>query len=111
MKRSVYISGISCAILMLFGCIAKVMHWPGASPMIIISICLFCFWFLPMGLKNNYDLLPVKKMKTLHIVSLIVFAICMMGVLFKVMHWPGASVFLLLGLLLPFVVFLPVYLY
>jgi hypothetical protein len=35
----------------------------------------------------------------------------MMGVLFKVMHWPGASVFMLLGLLLPFIVFLPVYLY
>jgi hypothetical protein len=35
----------------------------------------------------------------------------MMGVLFKVMHWPGASIFLLLGLFLPFVVFLPVYLF
>ncbi|HWY10646.1 MAG TPA: hypothetical protein VN026_04930 [Bacteroidia bacterium] len=111
MKRSVYITGISCAILMLFGCISKVMHWPGAGPMIIVSVCLFCFWFLPMGIKNNYDLLPIKKMKTLHIVTFIVFSICMMGVLFKVMHWPGASIFLLLGLLLPFVVFLPVYLY
>ena len=96
---------------MLFGCISKVMHWPGAGPMIIVSVCLFCFWFLPMGIKNNYDLLPIKKMKTLHIVTFIVFSICMMGVLFKVMHWPGASIFLLLGLLLPFVVFLPVYLY
>jgi hypothetical protein len=35
----------------------------------------------------------------------------MMGVLFKVQHWPGASVFLLLGIPLPFVLFLPVYLY
>jgi hypothetical protein len=96
---------------MLFGCIAKVMHWPGASPMIIVSVCLFCFWFLPMGIKDNYDLLPVKKMKSLHVISFIVFAICMMGVLFKVMHWPGASIFLLLGLFLPFVVFLPVYLF
>jgi hypothetical protein len=111
MKRSVYVIGISCAILMLFGCIAKVMHWPGAGPMIIASVFLFCFWFLPAGLVNSYNSLPFKKMKPLHIVSFIVFSFCMMGVLFKIMHWPGASMFLLPGIMLPFVVFLPVYLY
>lgn len=111
MKRSVYITGISCAILMLLGCMAKIMHWPGASIMLVLSVFLFCFWFLPVGIKSNYDNLPVKKMKTLHIVSYLVFAICMMGVLFKIMHWPGASMFLLIGLLSPFVIFLPVYLY
>ncbi len=111
MKRSVYISGISCAILMLIGCISKIMHWPGASVMIIVSVFLFCFWFLPAGLMNSYQTLPLKKMKTLHIITFVVFALCMMGVLFKVMHWPGAGMFLFPGLMLPFVVFLPVYLY
>ncbi len=111
MKKSVYIAGISCAILILFGCIFKIMHWPGASVMIISSVSLFCFWFLPSALMNSYETMPLKKMKTLHIVSFVVFSVCMMGVLFKVMHWPGASVLLLLGILLPFIVFLPVYLY
>jgi len=111
MKRSVYITGISCTILMLVGCISKVMHWPGASPMIIISVFLFCFGFLPAGLMNSYKTLPLKKLKTLHIITFLVFSLCMMGVLFKIMHWPGAGLFLLPGLMLPFVVFLPVYLY
>jgi hypothetical protein len=111
MKRSVYITGISCAILMLFGCVAKIMHWPGAGVLLVVAVFLFCFGFLPMALKNSYDLLPLKKMKTLHVVAYLVFAVCMMGVLFKVMHWPGASMFLLVGLLSPFVIFLPVYLY
>lgn len=111
MKRSVYITGISCAILMLFGCIFKVMHWPGAGVMLVLSVFLFCFWFLPTALKNSYELLPFKKMKTLHVVSYLVFAVCMMGVLFKVMHWPGATLFLFVGILSPFVIFLPVYLY
>lgn len=111
MKRSVYISGISCAVLMLFGSVAKIMHWPGAGVLLVLAVFLFCFFFLPMALKNNYDLLPLKKMKTLHIVSYLVFAFCMMGVLFKVMHWPGAAMFLFIGLLSPFVIFLPVYLY
>ncbi len=111
MKKSVYITGICCAILMLFGCIFKIMHWPGANMMIIVSVFLFCLWFLPAALINNYNLLPLKKMKTLHVVTYFVFAICMMSVLFKIMHWPGASVLLFPGLLAPFVIFLPVYLY
>ncbi len=111
MKKSVYITGISCAILMLFGCVSKIMHWPGAGVMLVLAVFLFCFGFLPMALKNSYDLLPLKKMKTLHVISYLVFAVCMMGVLFKVMHWPGAAMFLLFGMLAPFVIFLPAYLY
>jgi hypothetical protein len=111
MKRSVYITGISCAILMLFGCVSKIMHWPGAGIMLILAVFLFCFGFLPLALKNSYDNLPLKKMRTLHIVSYLVFSVCMMGVLFKIMHWPGAAVFLFIGLLSPFVIFLPVYIY
>jgi hypothetical protein len=111
MKRSVYITGISCTILMLFGCIAKIMHWPGAGVMLVLSVFLFCFFFLPMAIKNNYEQLPIKKMKSLHVISFLVFAFCMMGTLFKIMHWPGAALFLLIGLLAPFVIFLPAYLY
>ena len=96
---------------MLVGCISKIMHWPGANPMILVSVLLFCFWFLPAGLMNSYNLLPLKKMKTLHIVSFAVFFICMLGVLFKVMHWPGAAILMPFGILLPFVLFFPVYLY
>lgn len=111
MKRFVYISGISCAISMLLGCISKIMHWPGANILLILAVFLFCFGFLPLALKNNYDLLPIKKMKTLHIVSYLVFVLCMMGTLFKILHWPGAAIFLFIGLLAPFLIFLPVYLY
>ncbi len=111
MKKSVYITGISCAILMLFGCVSKIMHWPGAGIMLVLAVFLFCFVFLPMALKNSYDNLSLRKMKTLHVVSYLVFAFCMMGVLFKIMHWPGAVMFLFVGILSPFAIFLPVYLY
>ncbi len=111
MKKSVYFPGIACTILMLFGCMFKIMHWPGANIMLTISILLFCFYFLPAALMNSYKSQETPKHKTLHIITFIVFSICMMGVLFKVMHWPGAGVFLMIGLPLPFVLFLPVYLY
>ena len=111
MKKSVYYPGIACTILMLFGCMFKIMHWPGASVTLTVSILLFCFYFLPAALVNSYKSQETPKYKTLHIITFIVFSICMMGVLFKVMHWPGAGAFLIIGLPLPFVLFLPVYLY
>jgi hypothetical protein len=110
MKKSIYISGISCAILMLMGCLFKVMHWPGAGVMLVMAVTLFCLYFLPMALMNSYKE-GENKSKTLHITTYFVFFICMSGVLFKIMHWPGAAYFLFPGILLPFVVFFPVYLY
>lgn len=111
MKKSVYFPGIACTILMLFGCMFKIMHWPGASIMLILSVFLFCFYFLPVALIKGYKSQEIPKYKTLYIITYIVFSICVMGVLFKVMHWPGAGMFLMIGLPLPFVLFLPAYLY
>lgn len=112
MKKSVYISGIACTLFMLLGCLLKIMHWPGANILLILSTVLFCFFFLPAALTGSYTAQPEnKRMKLLHIVTYVVFFIGMMGTLFKIMHWPGASLFLVLGLPLPFILFLPVYLY
>jgi hypothetical protein len=111
MKKSVYFTGIASAMLMLFGCMFKVMHWPGANIMLILSVFLFCFYFLPVALIANYKSQEISKHKALHIITFIVFFMSVMGVLFKVLHWPGAAIFLIVGLPTPFVVFLPVYLY
>lgn len=87
----------------------KIQHWPGANVLLIASVLTFCFFFLPIALIDSYQ--RMNKYKALHIITFVVFCICMMGVLFKVMHWPGAGIFLLIGLPLPFVAFLPAYLY
>src|ERR1035437_382096 len=111
MKKLIYISGIASANLMMFGSLFKVQHWSGGNVLITLATFLFCFIFLPSALISSYHGQEQKKYKWLYIVTFIVFFISMMGVLFKVMHWPGAAMFLLLGIPLPFVVFLPVYLY
>jgi hypothetical protein len=111
MKKSIYFPGIVCTTLMLFGCMFKIMHWPGANIMLILSVFLFCFYFLPVALIANYKGQESPKNRSLHIVTFVVFFICVMGVLFKVMHWPGAGMLLIISLPLPFVLFLPVYLY
>ena len=96
---------------MLFGCMFKVMHWPGASVMIVAAVVLFCLVFLPSAMMHSKREQKEKNRSTLHLVSYIVYAACMISVLFKVMHWPGAGALLFIGVLFPFLVFLPLYLY
>lgn len=110
MKKLIYISGIACANLMLVGALLKSLHLPGASIFLMVSILLFCFGFLPISLVNSYKNQVEKKYKTLYIITFVVFSLVFLGALFKILHWPGAGLFLLVGTLLPFVLFLPAYL-
>lgn len=111
MKKLIFISGIVSANLMLFGAMFKVMHWPGAGVMLVLAIAIFSLWFLPASLIKSYKSQEVKKYKSLYIVTFFVFFVVILGALFKVMHWQGAGLFLIVGVPLPFVVFLPVYIY
>ncbi|OFX20936.1 MAG: hypothetical protein A2033_19695 [Bacteroidetes bacterium GWA2_31_9] len=111
MKKIIFISGIASANLMLLGSIFKIMHWPGANILLTLAIAIFGLWFLPKALINSYKNQEVKKYKSLYIISFIVFFVVILGALFKIMHWPGAGIFLMVGIPLPFVLFLPVYIY
>ena len=111
MKKLVYISGIVIAILILFGSAFKALHFPGANIMLVLGIVLFSFWFLPSALISSYKSQEVRKYKWLHIATFISFFIVLIGAMFKVMHWHGAGLLLLIGIPVPFVLFLPVYLY
>lgn len=111
MKKTIYYLGIASANILFVGALFKTMHWPGASILLTVAIFLFCFGFLPSSLINVYRNNDEKSAKWLYIVTFIVFAFCLVGALFKIMHWPGAGILLLVGVPLPFVLFLPVYLY
>jgi hypothetical protein len=111
MKKLIYFLGILTANLILFGSLFKIQHWPGASALIISGLLLCCFIFLPLALWSSYHNSEEKKYGSLYLVTFIVFFTGLMGSLFKIEHWPGAAAFLLIGIPLPFILFLPVYLY
>lgn len=110
MKKLIYISGIVAVNLMMIGAFCKAMHWPGANIILILAIFIFCILFLPSALISSFKTQEVKKYKWLYIVTFIVFFINLAGALFKVLHWQGAGLILIVALPLPFVLFLPVYL-
>ncbi|NOQ24159.1 MAG: hypothetical protein GQ564_02255 [Bacteroidales bacterium] len=109
MKKLIYISGIILINLQLAGVIFKVNHWPGAGILLTLSIILMVFYFFPIALVNSYKQHKNKSQLHLYLIAYLTIAFTSLGMLFKIMHWPYASIFLLIGLPLPFVLFLPFY--
>jgi len=110
MTRSIYISGIIALNLFMFGALFKILHWPGAGWLIIFGIVTFSCWSLPAALINNFRN-SGKKHTWIYITVFISVFIDLIGAMFKIQHWTGAGWFILVGVPLPFVLFLPVYIY
>ncbi|MCF8457001.1 MAG: hypothetical protein K9H62_13815 [Bacteroidales bacterium] len=110
MKKILYISGIVAVNLLLLGALMKILHWPGANILLILSIATFVFWFIPASLINHFRSLEKPANPTLHILVFVVCLLDFVGALFKILHWPGANWLMIVGIPAPFILFLPVYL-
>jgi hypothetical protein len=110
MKKIMMISGIISVALMTMGIVLKFLHMPGASVGIVLGIGVISFVFFPLMF-----LLKIKEQNNLKDKTLTglgtLSAICLtLGVLFKVMHWPGANMLSLIALVFLMCLYLPVYL-
>jgi len=110
MKKFIYIFGVVIINIFMFGALFKPMHWPGASILIVLALGLFSIVFLPMAFIQSYKD-NGKKYKSLYIAGFICCFITFIGAMFKIQHWPGAAWFLMIGIPLPFIYFLPLYVY
>ncbi|MBN1184878.1 MAG: hypothetical protein JXB49_21510 [Bacteroidales bacterium] len=111
MKKTIYIFGILTCLLIAAGIGLKVNHMAGAGIILTVSISFFILVFLPLALINNYKNLENKPGKGFYFLTYVTCFILYGATLFKIMHWPGASVILTIAISFPFVVFLPVFLY
>jgi hypothetical protein len=109
MKKTMLVSGVVAASFLTLGIILKFLHMPGAAVGIVLGIGLISFVFLPL-----LFLLKIKEQKETKnkvLIGLGTFAGILMalGILFKIMFWPGANMMALTSLLILLFVFLPVY--
>lgn len=110
MKKNILISGIICLNIFVIGAFLKVFHFPGANIAIIAGMVFFALGFLPAAFIDSYRGADKTK-KPLYIVGFVCTVTCILGAMCKIMHLPGSSLFLLIGIPLPFILFLPMYLY
>lgn len=110
MKNKLYYFGIICLLILFIGTMFKMMHWPAAGIIITIGFVLFALVFIPLALINSYKATKEKQKRVLYIISFLCIAVVCAGALFKIMHWPGATILMVIGVPMPFVLFLPAYL-
>jgi len=111
MKKFMYMLGTIAPSLLILGAFFKLQHWPGASILIVLGSFLLGAVYLPVfAMVSMRDTRKREKKvnKTLYVVGVITGFIFITGVLFKIMHWPGAGVALMVSVLLTVAVFIPV---
>jgi len=109
MKRTMIISAGITAFTFIAGAFFKIMHWPGASALILLSIITLCFVFLPiLFLFKTKETQSTRDRITIAVATVFGIAISL-ATLFKLMHWPGANMMWISSLGLLFFIFLPLF--
>ncbi|HLN22319.1 MAG TPA: hypothetical protein VK213_14595 [Bacteroidales bacterium] len=109
MKNKLYIAGLVNLMVILTGSLFKILHLPLAGILISIGIVCFAVFFLPAALISAYS--GSQKNGLLYAVTWVTCFVVFTAMLFKIMHWPFAGILLTLAIPLPYIVFLPVFLY
>ncbi len=109
MKRTLKITGLISAVLIVLGAILKTLHSPGAGLSIVLGFTIFSFIFIPLNIILTFrddQKISNRIVMTLGMVLTLTGTI---GLLFKVMHWPFANVIFLSSLFAFGLVFIPLY--
>jgi hypothetical protein len=110
MKRLMYLIGLMGSITFSAGLGLRILQWPIGSDMMLIGLIVLGFLFLPMILIDKYKHLgsqaTLEKVKWFFgILCGVTFAT---GGIFKILHYPGASILLALSFLFFCLGFLPI---
>ncbi len=109
MKKIMIISGTFSAFTVLIGSLFKVMHWPGAAMLFVLAIALFSLVFLPILSVIRIKEQKKTKDKIVITAATIFGSAISLAILFKVMHWPFATILWTISLGILFFLFLPIY--
>lgn len=108
MKKFAYITGAIASISLLAGALFKISHWPGANLLLLVGIVVLSMFFIPYFFYVNMREQTEKKSKVIAVFGLITALFLCAGALFKLLHWPGATI-LIFGFAFFFLIFLPLY--
>jgi hypothetical protein len=109
MKKILYLIGLLSTAFTFLGSIFKIMHWPGASVMIIIGAFSFAFIFIPLLIFIKFKEVIFLFDKFIYSIGVVLGTILMVGFVFKLMHWPWATVLMLSSIVIFNFLYIPVY--
>jgi len=107
MKNTMKISGIAGTVLLGFGALFKIQHWPLAGTMATLGAVTLALVFVPSALGVLWKETHSRKKLLLFISAFLAGSCFILGTLFKVQHWPGAGIIIALAALFGMFFFVP----
>lgn len=107
----IYIISIIGGIVFIFGILFKIQHYPGAGILLIAGFTSMGLILIPSILISKLRDENARHLRSAYIIGAISLIFYLFGDLFKIMHWPGASILLILGAIGITTIFLPIYVY
>lgn len=96
-KKISAVLGAFVGFILVTGTLFKIQHYPGASVMMILGLTLFAAFFIPLYFVGRVIEEKLTIAKIAHIVAIFTLSTLTIGLLFKIQHYPGASLMLILG--------------
>lgn len=109
MKKTMLVSGTTAVIFLMAGSLFKLMHWPGAGAMLVLGVFLLSLIFLPLLFLTKSKEAASSQNKVVIGLGAFVGILYCLSTLFKVMHWPGASILWFSTVGLSAFAFIPLY--
>ncbi len=109
MKKAMIYGGVVSLSLIALGTVFKIFHWPGSAISLLLGFFILCFVFFPSVLYLNYT--SAKKGLGVNLSAFLGGTILPIGILFKVMHWPGTAMLLQVGWIILLGIFIPLLLF
>ena len=97
MKKTTLTLGVISSVIFVLGVLFKFQHWPGAGIALCISILLFACGYSPLLMIDRNNFAKSSNHRMINLASMIAMIIIAISFLFKVMHWPGAGVGVIVG--------------
>ncbi len=111
MKKFMYILGMVAPAMLITGTIFKIQHWPGSGILLVISLFLLGAIYLPVFVmvKIRDTRKAGKKVNMpMYVIGLAAGMIFIAGAMFKIQHWPGAGIMIMLSGFVTLFVFIPI---
>ena len=103
------IGAISASVLNL-GITFKFQHWPGAGVLIVLGLSSFALVLIPFLLRKKLQEESSERKTLMNTMGASGLTLFSLGILFKIMHWPGAAVMLCLSVAFVFLGYFLLYL-
>lgn len=107
MKKLMKISGIAGTTMLGFAAIFKIAHLPLAGSLLMLGALVLSFLFLPSALNVLWKETKNSKKLILFISAFIAGVAFILGMLFKIQHWPWSGILISFGMLTGIILFLP----